>query len=573
MSRSAWLLKLEELWYFNKRKMPQSTIIHRQFTHRWPAIVYQVYMRSFLDTNGDGVGDLQGVIQRLDYLNELGIGALWISPFYASPMVDFGYDVADYRAVDPLYGTLDDFKRLLDEAHNRNIKIIIDFVANHTSDQHTWFQQSKTSKDGYYADWYIWRDGLRELSNGAIGPPNNWLNALTGQSAWEWDEKRGQFYLHSFHSRQPDLNWNNKAVREAVKAVMRYWLDMGVDGFRIDAVYWMAKDPFFRDDDLNQNYISSEQPRYLSLMHNNSRGWPTLYAYLTDMAGVLQEQKYSDQPRFMITEAYAERHNPVATYTAFYTGMSREVAAPFNFEGIELAWRADEWRKFLKTFHNSLSDLSPEGVAVYAFGNHDNPRIASRLGEAAARSAAVMQLTLPGMVVVYYGEEIGMLNGEIPLELIQDPSAFEASGHGKDRDQFRTPMQWSPDKHAGFSTASQTWLPIPPTYRENNVSVENNDPRSFLNLYRRLGKLRRRSNALKHGSIEILETHKDVLAYVRSLGDERYLTLINFSAQLVLGRLDLAVGEFILSSNARTQLTQCLDKFELLPNEGALFKL
>lgn len=425
--------------------------------HRWPegAIVYHIYPRSLQDSNGDGIGDLIGVISRLDYLKSLHVNAIWLSPFYPSPMADFGYDVADYCDVDPMFGTLEDFKELLAEAGKRDIKVMIDLVPNHSSDQHEWFKQSRSAEKTPFDDWYIWRDGKVDPETGHKSPPNNWLDIFTGESAWEWVPERQKFYLHSFDVHQPDLNWANPEVREAIKEVMRFWLDMGVDGFRVDAVYFMGKDPLLADNPPNPSYIEGQDFAYGSLLHVNSQQWPMVYSYLNEMASVLKEPDYQDKHRFMVTEAYAEHHNHIAAYMAFYVGMDPKVAAPFNFEGITLPWEAKEWRDFLHAFHTTLDHYSADCVASYAFGNHDQARLISRLGHVeAARGAAVMLLTLPGMAFVYYGEEIGMRNVGIPKEYLHDPAAKGDPHNHAGRDPERTPMQWTPGRYAGFTSAT-----------------------------------------------------------------------------------------------------------------------
>lgn len=552
--------------------------IQQQSPHRWfeGAIVYHIYPRSLQDSNNDGIGDIKGITQRLDYFKELGVNALWLSPFYPSPMADFGYDVADYCDVDPIFGTLDDFKELLQNAEKENIKIIIDLVPNHTSDEHEWFKQSRQSRDNDYADWYIWRDPHTDDNNNLV-PPNNWRDALTGGSAWQWDEKRGQYYLHSFDVKQPDLNWSNQHVREAVKDAMRFWLDLGVDGFRVDAVYWMAKDPLMRDDSMSQDYIEGEDPPYEALAHENSRGWPAVYAYLSEMSEVLKEEKYhTEKHRFMVTEAYPERHNPVASYMAFYIGIDPEVAAPFNFEGVSLPWTSVAWHRFLKSFHSTLSHFGPHCVASYAFGNHDQPRLISRIGEDAARSAAVMLLTLPGMAFIYYGEEIGMRDSNIPTEYIQDPAAKGDAKKGQGRDPERTPMQWNGEKNAGFSDADSTWLPVAPDYATYNVEAESKDPGSFLSLYRSLGKLRNESMALRHGPIEVLDIDSShVVAYVRSDNEgNKILVAINFSSESSPCSIPDYKLEPIVSSNSDSPLEGSItEKFELLPHEAVVFSV
>src|SRR6185312_12642978 len=265
-----------------------------QTTHRWPegAVVYQIYPRSFYDANGDGIGDISGITVKLDYLKDLGVNAIWLSPFYTSPMADFGYDVADYCDVDPIFGQLSDMDVLLAEAHKRGIKIIVDLVPNHSSDEHKWFHQSRQSREDPYSDWYIWRDPKGHDKQGKPIPPNNWVEHFSGGSAWEWEPSRQQFYLHLFDVKQPDLNWANEEVREAIKSVMRFWLDKGVDGFRVDAVVYMAKDPLFRDEPPNPHYKPGVNHPFEALQHVNIRSWPPLYAYLSEMAAVLKEEKY-----------------------------------------------------------------------------------------------------------------------------------------------------------------------------------------------------------------------------------------------------------------------------------------
>jgi alpha-glucosidase len=541
--------------------------------HRWPegAIVYQVYPRSFNDSNGDGIGDIPGIIQKLDYLKDLGVNAIWLSPFYPSPMADFGYDVADYCDVDPIFGKLSDMEKLLEEAHALKIKIIIDLVPNHTSDAHEWFQQSRQSREGPYSDWYIWHDPEGHDKAGNPIPPNNWIEVLTGGPAWEWVPARQQFYLHSFDVRQPDLNWSNTKVREAIKDAMRFWLDRGVDGFRVDAVHFIAKDPLFHDDPVNPHYEAGRDWRYTALEHVNNHGWPHMFAYLAEMAAVLKEPKYKDYDRFMITEAYPDSPNHVEEYLSFYEGMDPQVAAPFNFEGLSVPWKAEPWREFLPSFLAALDAFSPLCVASYAFGNHDQHRIVTRLGEAAARSAAVLLLTLPGMAFIYNGEEIGMKNGDIPPEMVQDPGAEGGSG----RDPERTPMQWSAGPSAGFSTAEMTWLPVANNYESCNVETESTDPDSFLSLYRTLGKLRNQSNALRYGSFEIVETDDSkVLGYTRTADGERRTVFINFSreARSFTLKKGTTLGEFVLSSSHKTKLKEARGTtIHMQPHEAAVF--
>jgi alpha-glucosidase len=541
---------------------------------RWPegAVVYQIYPRSFQDSNGDGIGDLQGIRSRLDYLQDLGVNAVWLSPFYPSPMADFGYDVADYCNVEPQFGNLADFEQLLADIHSRNMHLMIDLVPNHTSDQHAWFKASRKSADSPYSNWYVWHDAHPDSPKDKPLPPNNWRNAITGESAWQWDSQRRQFYLHSFHVHQPDLNWSNQEVREALKDVMRFWLDKGVDGFRVDAVYWMAKDPLLRDDALDPLYMPGRDAPYRALLHDNSQGWPGVYAYLSELAAVLKEPTYAVSDRFMVTEAYPEQRSSLEGYMAFYNGVDPLVAAPFNFAGLQLPWQAADWRQFLEAFHRQLSAYSPYCVASYAFGNHDRPRLASRLGEAAARSAALMQLTLPGMIYIYYGEELGMQQVPIAANEAQDPAA-KGDPRGIGRDPERTPMQWSAEPQAGFSTVAHTWLPLAADYQSRNVASQSHQPNSFLALYKQLCQIRNNSLALRYGNIRLIDVgHNDVVAYIRSDSTEQYLVMVNFSDSLVTCRLTIPVGQLLVSSEAQTKLTHILEgKVELLPHEAALF--
>ena len=553
---------------------PHTSQPHKPAAHRWAegAIVYQIYPRSVQDSNGDGIGDLPGIITRLDYLKELGVNAIWLSPFYPSPMADFGYDIADYCDVDPVFGTMDDFKNLMAAAEKRGIKVIVDLVPNHSSSEHPWFKESRQSRDNPKSNWYIWKDPAANSEPGKPMPPNNWLDALTGQSAWEWVEERQQFYLHSFHKDQPDLNWSNRDVRGAMKDAMRFWLGLGVDGFRVDAVYWMAKDPFFRNDPLNPHFDAKEDKRYGMLQHVNSSGWPAVYAYLAEMADVLHEESFARKDRFMVIEAYPKDEDAVASYMAFYESIDPQVAAPFNFQGLVLPWQAGPWRRFLRTFHHSLQALSPQCIASYAFGNHDQSRTVTRLGEKAARSAALMQLTLPGMIFVYYGEEIGMRDVSIPIDLVQDPEAL-GDPQGRGRDPERTPMQWAAQPNAGFSDGPEPWLPVSPEYKTHNVEAQAHDSDSFYHLYHRLMELRNTSDSLRHGLVQVLELgHPDLVGYVRSYEDEHHVVLINFSDQPAVCVPGVTLRKFILSSEPRTKLADGADgEVELLPHEGALF--
>lgn len=499
---------------------------------RWHDVngIYQIYPRSFKDANGDGIGDLAGLIEKLDYIkggkDSLGIDAIWVSPFYTSPMADFGYDISNYRDVDPIFGTLDDFKNLLQKAHERGIKVMIDYVPNHTSDQHAWFQEAKSSKDNEKRDWYIWHDPARDGS-----PPNNWLSVFGG-SAWEYDALTGQYYLHSFLAKQPDLNWDNPKVRKAMTEVLDFWLSLGVDGIRADAVRWLSKDTlFFADNPLNPRYKEGDDPYHQQLQLRNRYG-DSLDKYLHEIAATVA--KYSD--RIILFEDYIDdRFNRDAQYVNFYS-IYPKVAAPFNFEGMDTPYNAKAFRSFIDNFQELLGkELRP----FYCFSNHDEPRLASRVGQKQARLIGLLQLTLPGIPVVYYGDELGMHDVPIPPEEVQDP--FGRKTYKLGRDPSRTPMQWSSEENAGFS-ASRPWLPVAADSRQTNVKSELKDPFSSLTMYQTLLELRR-SKALHLGDyVEWAGSTDDVFGYSRKKGSETLLVLLNMSDATVECRDDVSGG-------------------------------
>ena len=507
-------------------------------------VLYQIYPRSYQDSNGDGIGDLPGIVTRLDYLRDLGIGAIWLSPFYPSPMKDFGYDISNYRDIDPIFGTLNDFKIVLKEAHRRGIHVMIDFVPNHTSDQHAWFQESRSSLHNPKRDWYVWRDGGENDA-----PPNNW-RAHFGGPAWTRDNATGQYYLHSFLPEQPDLNWDNPEVRYAMADTVRYWMAMGVDGLRVDAVNWLSKDPQLRDDPVDPHYTGDNH--YKALLHTYSSMGPHLYEYLRDIEAVIKE--FDD--RFMIVESYPDISGDQSHYLSFYRELDPRHAAPFNFEGISLPWDAAAFRESLREF---TSKLRPGDTAVYSFGNHDKPRLASRFGKQHTRIAAILLMTLPGAPIIYYGDEIGMHDVEIPVNQIHDPFELNNPGHGLGRDPERTPMQWKSTYTAGF-TRGEPWLPIADDYKTNNVERNQQNPRSLLHLYKQLLRLRTDTPGLRKDSLEILDLHPDVLAYKR--GNAATIVL-NFSDHTVA--LPLLTTSIALSTAGCTQFDG-----QLQPHEGII---
>ncbi len=474
-------------------------------------IIYQVYPRSFQDTDGDGVGDLPGILSRLDHFRWLGVDAVWISPFYPSPMADFGYDVTDHTAVHPLFGTLADFDRLLEAAHERGLRVILDYVPNHTSDRHPWFVESRSSRENPKRDWYIWRDAAP-----GGGPPNNWRSAFGG-SAWTREAATGQYYLHTFLREQPDLNWRNPRVEAAMLDVMRFWMDRGVDGLRVDAVQNVIKDEHFRDNPPNPEHGPGDDPFDVLLrVHSGDR--PEIHEVIARMRRLVDE--YPD--RALIGEIY----NKVERLMPYYGVEGRGCHFPYNFQLIKLPWDARTIDAAIRRYE---ALLPPGAWPNWVLGNHDRMRIASRVGEAQARVAAMLLLTLRGTPTLYYGDEIGMKNVPIPPEQVGDPWEKNLPGRGLGRDPVRTPMQWSGAAGAGFTTGTP-WLPIADDRQSINVEAQRHDPHSLLSLHRRLIALRRREPALQLGGYEPVDADGSVLAYIRGLGGDRFLVALNLGA-------------------------------------------
>src|ERR1700758_667036 len=436
---------------------------------RWwqSGVIYQIYPRSFQDSNGDGIGDLNGILKRIDYLVLLGVDAIWISPIYPSPMADFGYDVADYCDIAPIFGTLADFDRLIVEAHARGVRVILDFVPNHTSNQHPWFLESRSSHDNPKRDWYFWKDAGHEG-----GLPNNWLSHFGGP-AWEWDETTKQYYYHSFLKEQPDLNWRNPAVKQAMYDVLRFWLDRGVDGFRVDVLWMLIKDDEFRDNPVNPGYVPGESS-YKRLLPLFTANQPEVHEIVAEMRAVLDA--YPD--RVLIGEIYL----PIEELVNYYGRDLKGAHLPFNFQLIQAAWNP---RSIAEIMHQYEAALPRGAWPNWVLGNHDKPRIAARIGEAQARVAAMLLLTLRGTPTLYYGDEIGMAQISIPREAVRDPWEINEPGLGLGRDPQRTPMQWDSSPNAGFSTGTP-WLPLPPSASTSNVEMLSQQPGSILSLYRRI---------------------------------------------------------------------------------------
>ncbi len=475
-------------------------------------IVYQVYPRSFQDSDGDGIGDLKGITGRLPYLAGLGVDAVWISPIFPSPMADFGYDVSDYCGVDPIFGELADLDALVARAHELGLKVILDFVPNHTSEQHPWFVESRSSRASPRRDWYIWRDPAP-----GGGPPNNWL-AHFGGSAWEWDEASGQYYYHAYLKQQPDLNWRNPAVRAAMKDVLRFWMRRGVDGFRIDVLWHLIKDAAFRDNPPNPDFHPG-QAGIERLLQTRSTDQPEVHEIAAELRRVADEFP----ERVLIGEIYL----PVERLVDYYGAHLDGVQMPFNFQLLETPWRARDIAQVIERYEGLLP---PGAWPNWVLGNHDRPRVASRVGPEQARIAAMLLLTLRGTPTLYYGDELGLENTPIPPDAVHDPWEKQEPGLGLGRDPVRTPMPWDGSPNAGFTTGAP-WLPLNPDRRTRNVEASWSDERSILCLYRLLINLRRATPALAFGDYAFVSADDDVLVFERRHGTERALVACNFSSE------------------------------------------
>jgi alpha-glucosidase len=496
-------------------------------------VVYQVYPRSFADSDGNGIGDLQGILAHLDHLaagtpDALGVDAIWLSPIYPSPDFDFGYDVADYVGVDPKYGTLTDFERLVAECHARGLRVILDLVLNHTSHQHAWFEASRASRDGPYADWYIWRDAAGRSLTGRPKPPNNW-RSFFGGSAWTWDPGRGQFYMHTFLPEQPDVNWRNPATRAALLDVVRTWLSRGVDGFRLDVF-----NTFFKDEQLRSNPREVGRRGWWGWQrHLYDRNQPELEGALADLRALVDEAP----GRMTVGELFDGSFVEAAGYS-----VARHLI--FDWALLALPWSAEAFRAAIARRDEVFG---PDRWPANVLSNHDQPRHASRyaivpgdprgqaeaLGDARSKVAAAMLLTLRGTPFLYYGEEIGLRSLDIPNAQAADPPARRASFLFPwwNRDQARGPMPWRPGPGGGFTTGTP-WLPLPPDREARNVERQAADPGSVLSWYRQLLQLRRATPALERGSQLLLDVGDgDVLAYLREAGGRSVAVLLNFSAR------------------------------------------
>jgi alpha-glucosidase len=483
--------------------------------HWWQRCVfYQIYPRSFQDSDGDGVGDLRGIIDRLPYLRRLGVDAIWLSPIYPSPMADFGYDISDYTGIDPIFGTMAEFDALIEAAHGHGMRLILDLVPNHTSDQHPWFLESRSSRANPKRNWYIWRDPSQDG-----GPPNNWLSEFGG-SAWQYDPTCGQYYYHAFLAQQPDLNWRNPAVRRAMYDVMRFWLRKGVDGFRVDVIWHLIKDDQFRNNPPNPNFRKGQPPhQVLSPVHTTDR--PEILDIVAEMRRVTDEF----ENRVLIGEVYL----PLERLVSYYGKDLLGAQMPFNFALLFATWNAPNIESIVAEYERAL----PKGAwPNWVLGNHDCPRVASRVGREQARIAAMLLLTLRGTPTLYYGDEIGMRQVQIAPAQIRDPFEKNVPGIGVGRDGCRTPMQWDTSSNAGFSTVAP-WLPLAEDSTHENVRNLEADETSILNLYKTLIALRRNSPSLIRGAYLPISADNDLLIYRRGTGDSSLVVVLNFAADPV----------------------------------------
>jgi alpha-glucosidase len=520
------------------------------------AVIYQVYPRSFQDSDGDGIGDLPGIESRLEYLRSLGVDALWLSPIYPSPLADFGYDISNYTDVDPTYGTLEDFDRLLAHAHDLGMRLILDLVPNHTSVAHSWFVSARSSRGDRYRDWYLWHDPAPDG-----GPPNNWLSVFGG-SAWTFEPTTGQYYLHSFLPEQPDLNWRNPEVVAAIRDVMRFWLDRGVDGFRVDVIHFLLKDARFRDDPPNPDFVAASGTNpWHGLRHQHSSDLPEVHDLVRGFRRTIDA--YDD--RVLIGEIeYGSSPERVCSYY----GDGDELHLPLNFALMTLPWHAPSIAAFMTEYDARV----PRGASPsYVLANHDRSRVASRIGTSQARVAAMLLLTARNTPFVYYGDELGMPDAALPPERTLDPWGKRVPGHG--RDAVRTPMRWNASRRGAF-TAGQPWLPADAVPAGIDVASQLDDPGSMLALYRRLLALRRERPVLRHGSQHVWTVDDDVLVLQRELGGRRVVIALNLGDVERSCPLPSAATPVVLLS---THLDRAGESppgtLTLRPNEGCIVDL
>ena len=500
-------------------------------------IIYQCYPRSFQDSNNDGNGDLRGIMNRTDYFVEIGVKTVWLNPIFKSPQRDGGYDISDFYKIDSLYGTKDDLKALLDELHSKSIQLLLDFVPNHTSDEHPWFMESRKDQTNAKRDWYIWADGRDDGS-----PPNNWISVFGG-SAWTYDSTTNQYYFHQFSDYQPDLNYRNRDVQAAMEDVLKFWLDLGVDGFRFDAVKHLLEDPTLRNEARDTSYSGppncttniSSNACYNSLVHNLTTDYPGIHDIIRSWRQVFDSY---EPERFMVGEIY----DPPEVIMSYYGENGDEFNFPFNFFLLENS----NWTGVAveETISRWLDNMPKGAWPNWVLGNHDNPRMATRVGNYLAAAMNVLLLTLPGTPTTYYGEEIFMTNNmNISKNETRDPAAH--------RDGERTPMQWDDSAHAGFTNDSvKPWLPLPANSTVFNVQVERNDNRSMLTLYKKLSELKSKYAAFQFADYTAIQSTNETFAYARyhESSSDRFIIVINFSVTNQTVDLDSVVSSSEYSS-------------------------
>jgi alpha-glucosidase len=526
-------------------------------------VIYEIYVRSFQDSNGDGIGDLAGIESRIDYLHWLGVTVIWLTPIYPSPQVDCGYDVADYLGVDRIHGSLQEFDRLLAALHDKGIRLVMDLVPNHTSAQHPWFKEACCSRESDKRAWYLWQNP------GPHGqPPNNWQSTFGG-SMWQWHQETEQFYLRTYLPEQPDLNWQHPEVRQAIFNAMRFWLARGVDGFRIDAMTHLIKDAQLRDDPPNPDYRlgMTEAHKQQAIWSKNQ---PEVHEILAEMRKVTDE--YSD--RLLMGEDYLSLGEMISYYGRTKPGVN----FPFNFQLLEADWTAEHLRNLIDQY---FAKLGQRDWPNWVLSNHDRARVATRIGGDRARGAALLLFTLRGTPTIYYGDELGMQDVPIPLEQRQDKRGLRQPGYGLGRDRCRTPMRWNSDEYAGFST-HEPWLPIGDGYQEQNVMELAKDSGSMLNLYRRLIEIRNSSRALLDGEYLPLRSTHGTLAYLRTDGHDCYLIAVNIESEAVECELEMAPvmatqfalrGELVLSTTMNRDSSRCDHRIPLAAHEGVIVRL
>lgn len=529
--------------------------------------VYHIYLRSFLDTNKDGIGDIQGVIRKLDYLQELGYETIWVSPFTQSPQRDFGYDIRDYFSIAPEYGDMAVFEELLSEVHARNMKLVFDLVLNHTSDEHPWFKESASSRDNPKADWYIWRDGK---GRSGTNPPNNW-RAMAGNKAWTYHSGRKQFYYTAFLPFQPDLNYHNPEVKQAMFDIVRFWLKKGVDGFRLDIISAIYEDADLRDNPLSLRIAPSDKSLSVFFQHlKNNFLHEKSFEFATELRSVVDE--FDNPKRILIGES----HGDEGLINRFcHTDGKDALHAVFLFKAISTPFRAESYRQMLMRFEEHFPEpLTPTLV----FANHDRTRIISRLGGSLAKAKllALFQFTCRGIPFTYFGDEIGIPRVRIPLKEGKDAIAIQhkwvpqimadRSTEILNRDECRTPMLWNSEANAGFCHHSAVpWLPVSENFDEINVERQTEDPHSLLNFYKKVIRLRNETAALHGGGLEIAHDlcDKNILAYHRTFNGQRYTIVLNMSKYRIKNPANL---EPLLSTHPQG------DTYQLLPFEGRVMR-